>query len=97
VRAFRARIRGEEEPATVAGAVERNANGASAWVQMRQLVVTIEEQKATIRSLQRELRSVRRTLLQQEQRFGWLDGENEVLRARFASAPNSTDHPPLGR
>ena len=107
VRAFRARGRGADEPATVTELLAIGDESAAAWAQARELAETVSGQRVTIRSLERELRATRQDLAKQQARFGWLNGENERLRGiveaqsddvvdradREAARPSAAAHP----
>ncbi|MCU1400565.1 MAG: hypothetical protein JWN62_3674, partial [Acidimicrobiales bacterium] len=80
IRAFRARERGDEEPATVPELLAAGEENAAAWAQAHELAETVSRQRATIRALERELKATRQEMKKQQAQFGWLDGENERLR-----------------
>ncbi len=83
MRAFRARLNGTDEPATVEESIDQGTQSGRAWAQVRELNETVNEQRAIIQSLERVLKSARRSLVDQERRFSWLDSENERLRAQL--------------
>ena len=84
VRAFRARARGDAEPATVVEVLDRGDEGATAWAQVRELVKTIEVQRSMIHALEHELRMTERSLVELTRRYRVLEGINERLRAQLA-------------
>src|SRR4051794_10325102 len=67
-RAFRARLSGGEEPATVEESIDRGGEDAAASARVRQLSETIDKQRDTMLSMERELRSTRRSLADQQRR-----------------------------
>ena len=91
VRAFRARARGDDEPATVVEVLDRGDEDAAAWAQVRELGSTIEVQRAMIRALEHELRMTERSLDQLTRRYQVLEGINERLQAQLADQSSELD------
>ena len=81
VRAFRARGRGVDEPATVPELLANGDENAAAWAQISELTETVSELQAEIRSLRGQLRAAIQELARQESRVSSLAGENQRLRA----------------
>jgi hypothetical protein len=65
----------------LAAAVDDGDELAVAWERVRELGQQLDHLREIERSLRRELREARQELKAQEQRFGWLRGRNDDLRA----------------
>jgi hypothetical protein len=72
VRAHRARQRCEDEPPTVERALVAGDEAAVAWERVRELGVTIEEQRSELKSLKTALRRSTKSLDQERARFAWI-------------------------
>ena len=82
VRAFRARARGDEEPAAVEQLVNTGGEAGFAWAQVAELTNTVRQHKDTIRSLERELHDALKVAEEVMLRCSRLESTNELLRAR---------------
>jgi predicted RNase H-like nuclease (RuvC/YqgF family) len=92
VRAHRARQRGEDEPPTVERALVDGDEAAAAWERIRQLGVTIEEQRSELKSLKAALRRSAKSLDQERARFTWIESDNDRLRNELAEAKSECVH-----
>ena len=88
VRAFRARQRGDDEPPTVERALVAGDEVAVAWERVRELGVTIEEQRSELKSLKAALRRSAKSLDRERARFTWIESDNDRLRNELAEARN---------
>lgn len=91
VRAYRARQRGDDEPPTVDTALVEGDDVAVAWEHVRELGVTIEEQRGELKSLTAALQRSTRSLDQERVRIAWIDNDNDRLRAELAGARRECD------
>jgi hypothetical protein len=86
VRAFRARQRGEGEPATVEVAFAHGDEAAAAWERVRELGETIDALRIDLKSSKTALRRAEKALDQERMRFGWIENDNDRMQADLDAA-----------
>ena len=83
VRAFRARHRGEEEPATFEEALVDGDDAALAWNRVRELECALEDLRREAKLSKASAREARTALDHERVRFGWINEENIRLRSEI--------------
>lgn len=91
VRAFRARQRGEDEPATVAVALEQGDEAATAWERVQELGETIEALRVELKTSRTALRHAEKALDQERARFIWIEEDGNRLQADLNATRQDRD------
>jgi predicted RNase H-like nuclease (RuvC/YqgF family) len=94
VRAFRARQRGEDEPPTIDEVIDEGGEVAALWTQLDALRRTVAEQSKTISALESEIATLEQRLLDERDRYAWIDRENERLRSELSRRPKRRSDAP---
>lgn len=91
IRAFRARQRGEDEPATVEVALEQGDEAAAAWERVQELGETIEALRVELKTSRTALRQAEKALDQERARLIWIEEDNDRLRADLEATTHERD------